>query len=153
MAATVNPIPDGFRGATPMLAVRDAAGAIDFYKRAFGAVEVLRLTDPAGKVAHAEVRVGDALVMLAEENPAFNHSPASLGGSTVIISLYVPDVDAFAARAVAAGATVVFPVKDQFYGDRGGRLQDPYGHLWAVATHVEDVSPEEMQRRFDAMMS
>jgi PhnB protein len=148
----VKAVPAGHHTATPALIIRGAAEAIEFYKRAFGAVEVMRLADPAGKVAHAEIRIGRALVMLAEEHPAFNRSPQTLGGSSVILALYVDDVDAFATRAVAAGAKVVFPVKDQFYGDRSGRLEDPYGHLWAVATHVEDVPPEEMQRRFDAMM-
>lgn len=135
--------------ATPMLAIRDAAGAIEFYKAAFGAVEVMRLTDPEGKVAHGEIKIGEALVMLAEESPQHNHSPQSLGGTTVILHLYVDDADSFADRAIAAGAKVIFPINDQFYGDRSGRLEDPYGHQWIISQHIEDVTPEEMQRRFN----
>lgn len=144
-------IPDGFSGVTPMLAIKGAANAIEFYKKAFGAVELFRLTAPDGTIAHAEFKIGSAVVMLAEENPQYNTSPATLGGTSVLLSLYVPDVDAFAARAVAAGAKLVFPINNQFYGDRSGRIADPFGYLWMVATHIEDVSPEEMQKRFAKM--
>jgi PhnB protein len=148
---SVKPIPDGFQGATPMLAIRDAARALAFYKKAFGATEVTRLTEPSGKIAHAEIKVGQAVIMLAEEHPDYNRSPQSLGGSSVILHLYVEDVDAFACQAVAAGAKLVFPVKDQFYGDRSGRLVDPFGHLWIISTHKEDLSPEEMEKRYAAL--
>lgn len=149
---SVKPIPDGFQGATPMLAIRDAARAIEFYKKAFGATEVMRLTEPSGKIAHAEIKIGQALIMLAEEHPDYNRSPQSLGGSSVILHLYVEDVDALACQAVAAGAKLVFPVKDQFYGDRSGRLADSFGHLWLISTHKEDLSPEEMEKRFAALL-
>lgn len=140
---------------TPYLAVRDAAAAIEFYQRAFGAVEEFRLTDPAGRVVHAHLRFGDGaggVIMLAEEQGEFNASPQKLGGTSVILHLEVADADALVARAVAAGARVVFPVKDQFYGQRAGRILDPFGHAWLIATTIEDVTPAEMQRRFDAMM-
>lgn len=138
---------------TPMLAIKDAADAIEFYKMAFGARELFRLTYPDGKIAHAEIQIGDALVMLAEEDLRYNTSPMTLGGTSVILNLYVADVDALFASALAAGAREIFPVRDQFYGDRSGRLQDPFGHMWIVSTRKEEVSPEEMQRRMDAMMA
>lgn len=151
MASTTKPVPEGFHTLTPYLTVRDAARAIEFYKQAFAAKELGRLKDPSGKIVHAEIRIGDSPVMLAEESPEWgNHSPQSLGGTTVTIHLYVEDVDAVAARAVAAGAKVLIPVADQFYGDRSGRLADPFGHVWVIATHKEDVSPQEMQKRFEA---
>ena len=148
----VNPIPPGFHSVAPMLGIRDAAAAIEFYKRAFGAVETLRRADPSGKIAHAEIKIGDSIVMMGEENPQYNASPQTLGNSSVILALFVPDVDAVVSRAVAAGAKVVIPVKDQFYGDRSGRIVDPFGHIWVVSTHKEDVSPQEMQKRFADMM-
>ena len=145
-------IAPGMEAAVPMLAIRGAATAFEFYKKAFGAEEIARLADPAGNIAHGEIRIGRAVVMLAEENPAFNKSPKTLGGSCVILHLYVDDADAVFARAVSLGAKVVFPLSDQFYGDRSGRLEDPFGHLWIISTRKEDVSPEETQRRFEAMM-
>ena len=133
--------------------IRDAPRAIDFYRRAFGATEVARHADPNGKILHAEIMVGDSRIAIAEEMEEWgNPSPQALGGSPVPISLYVEDVDALAAQAVAAGARVIFPITDQFYGDRGGRLADPFGHVWIVSTHKEDVSPEELQRRTEAWM-
>jgi PhnB protein len=148
-------VPEGHRSITPALTVRDAAAAIDFYKRAFGAVELpARLTDPAGKILHVALRIGDSLIVLTDEFPEYgNLSPESIGGSAVRIALYVEDVDTLADRAVGAGAEVLIPVADQFYGDRSGRLQDPYGHQWIVSTHKEDMSPEEMQKRADALFS
>ena len=144
----VKAIPDEYPGITPYLGVKDAAAAIEFYQKAFGATEIMRLAMPDGKIGHAEVKIGNSLVMLADESPeAGHHSPQSLGGSTVKLHMYVEDVDAFFERAVAGGATVIIPVADQFYGDRSGRLEDPFGHLWIVSTHTEDVSPEEMNRR------
>jgi PhnB protein len=147
------PIPDGYHTVTPYLIVRGAAEAIDFYKAAFGATELFRMADPAtGKVGHAEIRIGDSHVMLADEHPEMGAAgPQSLGGTSVHLLLYVPDVDARFRQAVAAGGTEVRPVKDQFYGDRSGTLTDPFGHSWTIATHVEDVSSEEMDRRLREM--
>lgn len=149
----VKPIPEGYHTATPYLIVKDAAQAIEFYKKAFGATELLRLADPNGKVGHAEIKIGDSPIMLADEFPEMNvRGPQSLGGSPVSILLYVRDVDALANQAVAAGAKVLRPVKDQFYGDRSGTFTDPFGHVWTIATHKEDVSPEEMHQRFESFM-
>ena len=145
------PIPDEFRGATPMLAFRGAQQAIEFYQRAFGAVELFRLTDPQGTIVHAELKIGEAVVMLAEEDPRYNRAPQTLGGTSVILNLYVTDVDAFVQRATAAGAQVVIPVADQFYGDRSGRIIDPFGYVWIISTHKEDVSSAEMQKRLNAL--
>jgi PhnB protein len=153
MADNVKPIPDGYHTATPYLIVTDAAGAIHFYKEAFGAVELLRLEQPGGKVGHAEIKIGDSPIMLADEAPEMGaRGPQSLGGSPVSILLYVEDVDGFVSRAVAAGANVLRPTKDQFYGDRSATLADPFGHVWTIATHKEDVSDEEIQKRFEAFM-
>ena len=144
----VKPIPDGYHSLTPYLIVNGAARAIDFYRRAFGAVELLRMEEPDGRVGHAELRIGDSTVMLADEYPEIGaRTPQTIGGTPVSLVLYVEDVDATVARAVAAGAKLTRPVADQFYGDRTGGLTDPFGHVWYVATHVEDVSPEEMERR------
>ncbi len=152
MANTAKPIPDGYRHATPYLCVRGAASALEFYKKAFGATEVMRLAQPDGRVGHAEIRIGESVIMLADEFPEMGvRSPQSLGGSPVTIHFYVDDVDALAKQAVAAGATLQRPVADQFYGDRSGSLVDPFGHVWMIATHKEDVSPEEMQRRAAAL--
>jgi PhnB protein len=149
----VKAIPDGYHGATPYLIVRGAAKALDFYKQGLGAVELMRMAGPDGQIGHAEIKLGDAVVMLADEHPQMGfRSPQALGGSPVILVVYVEDVDARVARAVAAGATLVRPVKDQFYGDRSGQITDPFGHVWIIATHVEDVSPEEMGRRAEAFM-
>jgi PhnB protein len=150
----VKAIPDGYHTATPYLIVKGGAAAIDFYKRAFGAVELMRLPDPSGtKLGHAEIRIGDSAIMLADEFPDMGAiSPQTLGGTPVSILLYVEDVDASFAQAVAAGAKVLRPLKDQFYGDRNGTLEDPFGHKWGLATHKEDVSPEEMQRRYEDAM-
>jgi PhnB protein len=147
------PIPDGYRTATPYLIIKGAADAIEFYKRAFGATELLRMADPHGRVGHAEIKIGDSVIMLADEHPAMGYrGPRSLGGSSVSILLYLEDVDGVFERAVKAGAKAQRPVADQFYGDRSGTLEDPFGHVWTVATHVEDVPPEEMQRRAEAAM-
>jgi PhnB protein len=141
-------IPDDYRGATPYLCVSNAAAAIDFYVKAFGAKEVMRMAQPDGRVGHAEIRIGSAPIMLADEFPDIGfRSPQALGGSPVNLLVYVEDVDAFAARAEAAGAIVKRPVADQFYGDRVVVLEDPYGHGWSFATHIEDLSPEEIGKR------
>ena len=145
------PIPEGYHTATPCLVLRDPVDAIDFYKRAFGATELMRFADPNGQIVHAEIQVGDSRIAIAPEAPEWgNLSPQSLHGSPVPIQLYVEDVDAFAERAVGAGAQVLIPIADQFYGDRAGRLADPFGHVWIVGTHKENVSADEMQRRMEA---
>lgn len=142
------PIPEGYHTATPYLIIKDAAKAVEFYKKAFGAKEMMRMSQPDGRIGHAEIKIGDSPIMLADEFPEMGaRSPQSLGGSPVSILLYVEDVDAFAKQAVAAGTKVVRPVKDQFYGDRSGSFEDPFGHQWHIATHVEDVAPEEMHKR------
>jgi len=152
VATCVAPIPAGQHGATPYLCCKDAAAALDFYAKAFGAVEMMRLMEPDGRLGHAEIRIGDAVLMLADEYPEMGIvSPRTLGGSPVTIHLYVADVDALVARAVAAGATLVRPVADQFYGDRAGRISDPFGHVWHLASRKEDVPAAEMQRRLDAL--
>ena len=146
-------IPEGYSTATPYLIIKGAAEAIEFYKRAFGATEMLRMADPQGRVGHAEIKIGDSVIMLADEHPAMGYrSPRALGGSSVSILLYLEDVDTVFARAVKAGAKALRPVTNQFYGDRSGTLEDPFGHVWTIATHVEDVPPEEMKRRAEAAM-
>ena len=148
MANKVKPIPEGYHTVTPYLIVKGAAKAIDFYKKAFRATEVMRFPDPSGRIAHAEIMMGDSHIMLADEVPEMGHrSPQSLGGSPVSILLYCEDVDAVVAEAVAAGAKLVRPVEDQFYGDRTGGVEDPFGHTWYVATHKEDVPLAELQKR------
>ena len=151
MSNTVKPIPDGYSRVTPYLVVDGAAEAIEFYKSVFGATERMRMDAPGGKIGHAELMFGDACLMLSDEWPEMGYrGPRALGGSPVTISLYVEDVDATVAAAVDAGAKLIQPVKDQFYGDRTGNVEDPFGHRWHLATHVEDVAPEEMQRRMAA---
>jgi len=148
----VKPIPDGYHTATPYLIVKGAAQALDFYKRAFGADERVRIPAPEGKVMHAEIQIGDSMIMLADEFPQMGAvSPQTLSGTPVGICLYVENVDALFKQAIAAGAKEERPLKNQFYGDRSGTLIDPFGHKWTIATHVEDVSGEEMQRRMAAM--
>ncbi|MET0679978.1 MAG: VOC family protein [Burkholderiales bacterium] len=149
---TVKPIPQGYRSVTPYLAVRQAADAIEFYRRAFGAKERMRLAAPEGKIGHAELEIGDSVIMLADEFPDMDfRGPASLGGTSVTLHLYVKDVDASFRKAIDAGARPVREVKDQFYGDRTGAVRDPFGHVWHLATHKEDVSAEEIARRTKAM--
>jgi PhnB protein len=146
--ASAKPIPDGYHAVTPYLIVKGAARAIDFYVKAFGARELFRMPQPDGRVGHAELQIGDSRVMLADEHPEIGaRSPQAIGGSPVTIHLYVEDVDATVSRAVQAGARLDRPVADQFYGDRNGGLTDPFGHVWFVATHKEDVPPDELERR------
>jgi PhnB protein len=141
-------IPEGYHTATPYLIVKGAAEAIAFYQRAFDAKESLRMADPAGRICHAEIRIGDSQIMLADESPDQGYmGPQALGGTPVSVLLYVPDADTMFASAVAAGATVQRAIQDQFYGDRSGTLRDPFGHVWTIATHVEDVPPDELSRR------
>ena len=154
MPSHAKPIPDGYHTATPYLAVHDAAKAIDFYKRAFDATELHRMQGPQGKVMHAELKIGDSIIMLADEMPsADTRSPQSLGGTTAGIFLYVKDVDAAYNKATAAGAKATMPPADMFWGDRYGKVADPFGHSWSLATHKEDVAPEEMKKRSDEFMS
>jgi len=148
MANQVKPIPEGWEGATPYLAIKGAADAIEFYKKAFGATESMRMVGPDGRVGHAEIKIGKAHLMLADEHPEIGFlSPQTLGGSPVTIHLYVEDVDSMAAQAEAAGAKVKRPVADQFYGDRGGQFEDPFGHVWYFATRKENLSTEEVKKR------
>jgi PhnB protein len=148
----VSPIPAGYHSVTPYLMVRDAAKALAFYREAFAATELMRFEGPPGRIAHAEVKIGDSHVMLADENPDEGFvGPQALGGAGVSLMLYVDDVDATFARALAAGATSRRPVADQFYGDRVGTLTDPFGHVWSIGTHKEDVSVEEAKRRMAAL--
>jgi PhnB protein len=154
MSGKTNPIPDGYHSVTPYLCVSDAARAIEFYKEAFGATERLRMEAPGGKIGHAEINIGDSIVALADEMPEMNfRSPQTVGGPSTHFMIYVEDVDARVERAVAAGAKLTRPVKDQFYGDRTGCVEDPFGHVWLIATHIEDLSPEEIRRRLDAEMA
>ena len=145
------PIPEGYHTTTPYLAVDDAAEAIEYYKKAFGAKERVRMEAPDGAIGHAELEIGDSLVMLSDPFPGFAaRTPKELGGTSVSVFMYVEDVDAVVKRAVDAGATITMEVADQFWGDRLGSVKDPFGHVWSIATHVEDVSPEEMEERTKA---
>lgn len=149
---SVKAIPAGHHTVAPYLSIKNAVQALEFYKKAFGAAEVLKLIMPDGRLGHAEIRLGDSIIMMADEFPEYGgKSPQTLGGTPINIHLYVEDVDAFFKKALAAGAIERKPIKDQFYGDRSGQLEDPYGHLWWIATHKEDVSPDEMQKRVQAM--
>jgi PhnB protein len=146
------PIPDGYRTVTPYLIVKGAAKALEFYQKALGAEERVRMPGPEGKIMHAEIQIGDSMIMLADEFPQMGAvSPQTLGGTPVGICLYVENVDALFKRAIAAGGKEERPLQNQFYGDRSGTLIDPFGHKWTIATHIEDVPMEEMQRRMAAM--
>jgi PhnB protein len=150
--SSVKPVPDGYHTVTPYLAIRRAAAAIEFYAAAFGAEELFRMPGPGGIVMHAEVRLGDSIVMLGEESPEMGATaPPTIGGSAVGLLLYVADVDGACNRATSAGCTLEMPPTDMFWGDRYCKLRDPFGHKWSIATHKEDVSPEEMARRLAAM--
>jgi uncharacterized glyoxalase superfamily protein PhnB len=144
----VRPVPEGYHTLTPQVTVRGAAEAIDFYKRAFGAVELMRKAGPDGKLMHAEIKIGDSILMLNDEFPNYDtKSPSALGGAAGSLYVYLPDVDAAFARAVAAGATVVMPLQNMFWGDRCGKVCDPFGHSWNLSTHVEDLTPAEIDQR------
>lgn len=147
MSANVRPIPEGYHSISPALTCKDAARAIDFYKKAFGATEIMRMAGPGGSVAHAELRIGDSVIFVSDEMPGMSAAPAPTATPSSYLFLYTEDVDSTFNRAVAAGATVAMPVSDMFWGDRFGKVTDPFGHSWGVATHVEDVAPEEMERR------
>ncbi len=149
----VQPIPEGYPQVIPYLCVDGAEAAIDFYGKVFWATERMRMGAPGGKIGHAELQVGDSVIMLSDEFPEMgNRSPKAIGGTPVTISVYAEDVDGVFQRAVGAGAKELRPVEDQFYGDRTGMFEDPFGHRWSVATHVEDVAPDEMERRAAEMM-
>lgn len=152
MSPNVSPVPSGYHSVTPYLLIGGASAAIDFYIRAFGAAEILRLTAPDGRIGHAEIRIGDSRVMLADEHPEMDFlGPLSRGGTTVSMLIYVDDVDAVFARAIAAGATELRPLCDQFYGDRSGAVTDPWGHVWSLASRIEEITPEEIQNRFQEL--
>src|SRR5579871_1697986 len=154
MPSNVQPIPKGYHSVTPYLVVDDAKRAIEFYKRAFGAKEVMKMEAPGGKIGHAEIQIGDSMIMLADEMPGSgNKSPRSLGGSPAGLMLYVPNVDNVFNQAVSAGAKVDQPLANQFWGDRYGKITDPFGHSWSLATHVEDVAPQEMEKRAKEAMA
>jgi PhnB protein len=150
----VKPIPEGYHTVTPFMTVKDCARAIEFYKQAFGAEERGIAKDPSGKVMHAEIKIGDSVIMMGDECPEFGAvSPHTVGGSSMGLHIYVADVDGAFARAVKAGAKVEMPVTDQFWGDRYGKLRDPFGHKWSIATHVKDMSSDEMKRAMDDAMA
>jgi PhnB protein len=150
--ADVNPIPEGYPRVSPYLSVKGAAAAIDFYTEVLGAEERVRMPGPNDTVGHAELHFGDSVIMLSDENPEFgNASPETIGGSPVVLSIYVEDVDAVYEKALQKGATVISKVEDQFYGDRSGQFEDPFGHKWNVSSHIEDVTPEQMEERMKGM--
>ena len=149
MAKSSQPIPQGLHTVTPSLIVRGAKDAIDFYKKALGAEELMRMTTPDGKIGHAELKIGDSVIFISDEFPnmGVTRSPQSLGGCTTTLNLYVPDVDASFQRAISAGGKTTMPVDDMFWGDRFGTFSDPFGHHWGLATHKEDLKPEEIEKR------
>jgi PhnB protein len=148
------PIPDGYHSVTPYLAVENAAAAIDYYKKVFGAKERVRMATPDGKIGHAELELGDSVVMLADAQPQFStRAPTEVGATTASIFMYVEDVDTVVKGALDAGATMLMEVADQFWGDRFGTVQDPFGHQWSIATHIEDVPPEEIEERAKAALA
>jgi PhnB protein len=152
MTTKVKFIPEGFHTATPYLIIGGAANAIEFYKKVFGATEEYRMTGQDGRIGHAMIRIGDSTIMMADEFPELGYrGPLALGGTPVSILLYFDDADAIFDRAVAAGSQVLKPLQDQFYGDRNGTLKDPFGHQWTIATHIEDVTPEEVEKRVAAL--
>lgn len=152
----VSYIPQGYNSVTPYLVVKGAARAIEYYKKVFGATETVRMDAPDGKVGHAELKIGNSHIMLADENPSMGQgysSAATIGASPISLYIYIPDVDSVVERAIAEGAKLLRPVADQFYGDRSGFIQDPFGHLWGIATHVEDVAPQELKERMKKMQA
>lgn len=154
MSTNIKPIPDGYHTFTPYLIAKGAASALEFYKQAFAAIELCRLNMPDGKVAHGEFKIGDSMFMIADENPQCSEvSPSTLGGSSVKLHLYVTDVDATFANAIKAGAKETMPPTNQFWGDRMGAIADPFGHVWLIATHIEDVDPSEYQSRMEAFFA
>ena len=151
MTTNVKPIPEGYHSITPYLIIKGAAEAIEYYKKSFGATELFRMPAPDGKIGHAELKIGDSPFMLSDEHPDLGHvGPQTLGGTSVGIMIYVEDVDTMFKKAISGGGQEIKPLQDQFYGDRSGTLKDPFGHMWTVATHVEDVAPAEMEKRMAA---
>lgn len=154
MNQAVRPIPEGYRTVTPHLVCEHAPDAIEFYKKAFGAVEIARLPGPDGKIMHAELRIGDSPIMLAQDYPEFgSRGPLALKGTSVVIHLYVPDADAAWAQALDAGARPLMPLSDMFWGDRYGQVEDPFGHRWSIATHKRDLTPDQIMEGMNNMMS
>ena len=153
MAEKVKPKPEGFSNVIPYLIIKDAPIAIEFYKNVFGANEKMRFDNPDKTVAHAEITLGDSVIMVSEENPQYNTSPQTLKGNSVNLCIYVPDVDDVLKKAVHNGASLIAPAKDEFYGDRSGRIEDPFGYRWIISTHIKDVSEEEMKKAMDEMMA
>jgi PhnB protein len=153
MANPTKPIPEGYHSITPSLTCRDAARAIDFYKKAFGAQELMRMPSPDGKISHAELKIGDSIIFVNDEIPGLAVAPSTSSMPSSYLFLYVPDVDSVFNRAVAAGSRIDMPTQDMFWGDRYGKLTDPFGHQWGIATHTEDVAPEEMKRRSAAFFA
>jgi PhnB protein len=153
VSVTPNYVPRTYKTINPLLVVKDARRALRFYNNAFGAETLMELVEPSGRVAHAEMRIEDTVLLLAEEDPRYQLSPESTGGAGVILQIYTGDVEGLFEAAVMAGAREVFPVREQFYGDRSGRVIDPFGHQWIIATHTEDVPPNEVKRRFDQLYS
>jgi len=152
MIQKVNSVPPGFHTVTPYLLIKGASEAISFYVRIFGAVEITRLTAPDGRIGHAEIRIGSSTIMIADEHPELDFlGPQSRGGTTVSLLIYVEDSDKVFSDALDAGATELRPLCDQFYGDRSGSVTDPWGHVWSIATHLEDISPAELTRRFEEL--
>lgn len=155
MTIDISPIPNfvphHLKTVNLILSVRDVPHALEFYNRAFNAIEVMRLIDSSGKVLHAEMKINDTVIMLEEADESINQSPSLLGGTSVVIQLYVGDVEGFVEEAIKAGCEEIYPIKEQHYGDRAGRLKDPFGHQWIIATHVEDMTPKEIQKRFEEL--
>lgn len=152
MAKSVKPIPEGYHNITPYLIVDNAAKAIEFYTQVFGAKEEMRVAKPDGKIGHAELKLGSSRIMLADEHPEMNaRSPKTYGGSPVLMHVYIENVDEVVKKAMHQGATVIRPLENMFYGDRSATLKDPFGHIWDVSTHIEDVSPEEIKRRMESI--
>ncbi len=153
MSIIPNYVPQSYKTLNAQLVVKDARKALEFYNRAFGAETTMKLVDPDGVVVHAEMRITDTIIMLSEENPELNPAPESVGGTSVVLQLYVDDVETFVAEAVSSGAKVIFPIREQFYGDRAGRIKDPFGHEWIIATHTEDLTASQIQERFIQLYS
>ena len=152
MAKKAKSVPKGYSSITTAIAVKDAVKALEFYKKIFGAKVLAKLVAPGNIIVYSQIQIGNTCLMLSEENPKFNHSPQSIGCSTVVLHHYVDDVDKFMLKAKKAGSKILVPPSDQFYGDRAGRIEDPFGHIWSIATHIEDVSPQEMQKRFKKLL-